>query len=344
MARSSEASPKKSILPGLIVFAWLIGLSAILAMVCIKQMDIDQQQPQTRVVVKKIASTVSSSAVSSPAVLPSGTSVPTHLNDAKVRQIEKRLAKLERNFKLIDGISQTISKLELQVTDSADLSKRFDTLEASVDLLKVEGVYARSVENGNVQPVKKNKKLKALRSAQISANESESKAWKRETPEKKISTEKMTSSTFSRDVGKEPVSKPRMKSQRIPGHRISTGSHHEVSRGETLGAIGRAYNIDVDEIRELNQLALEDYIYPGQKLRVRAEADIMEKDIALTDETRDVSEPDALQGKADKDISADTSSFSLYQISRRYMPSYGVSSDKENRMRRLAPGLAVYSR
>lgn len=73
----------------------------------------------------------------------------------------------------------------------------------------------------------------------------------------------------------EPEAKPEAESESRPESepeaRAEAGEevvYHEVQRGENLFRIGLKYNISVDKLMQLNDLAPDDSIHPGQKLIV----------------------------------------------------------------------------
>jgi len=50
--------------------------------------------------------------------------------------------------------------------------------------------------------------------------------------------------------------------------RAGTSRRHTVEEGDTLFAIGQEYDVTVEQLREWNDLSAQDYIHPGQELKV----------------------------------------------------------------------------
>jgi LysM repeat protein len=47
---------------------------------------------------------------------------------------------------------------------------------------------------------------------------------------------------------------------------IQAGRYHTVEKGDTLSGISAKYGVSVSELRRLNNVREDQYIYPGQKI------------------------------------------------------------------------------
>jgi len=155
-------------------------------------------------------------------------------NGKQIRALDERIGQLEDRLGKLDGVFDSMSRVDVLDKKIEQLKGRFDRMEASLALRmdhiskRLDRLKSRTVASGPAKPAEK---------------------------------------TLPKPIPKTP-SKPAKKAPPKPPEKI-TARYHTVSAGETLYSISRQNGLTVAQLRRMNNLSPTQTIHPGQKLLVR---------------------------------------------------------------------------
>lgn len=158
---------------------------------------------------------------------------------SRIQEMETRLANLEQS------LAALTSKLDTQlaaITDSATLPNT----DLDTALAQIRRQIATLESGVQVKVDTLSRQMERL--------------------EKQLTDTKPPTLTVSPEIQeKKALAKPQAPAQSTE----TNGLFHTVQKGETLWRISQKYDITVDRLRQLNNLAPDEDIYPGTKMRVR---------------------------------------------------------------------------
>lgn len=153
----------------------------------------------------------------------------------RMATLERRIEGLEQYLQKYDGVDEKVTRIWEQAQSFENFKTRFDRSEASMSL-------------------RMDHLAKSLDALQKKTDEALGK----------LATLDRAPPTAAVSAAPPPAQKPPAAPQTAPA-RI-----HTVVAGDTLFSISQRYNVSVEQLRSLNQLAERDVIVVGQKLTVSA--------------------------------------------------------------------------
>lgn len=159
---------------------------------------------------------------------------PKTADALRIATLERRIEGLEQYLQKYDGVDEKVTRIWEQAQSFENFKTRFDRSEASMSL-------------------RMDHLAKSLDALQKKTDEALGKI-----------------ETLDRVPPPAAVSAPPPPARKPPVAQAAPATVHTVVAGDTLFSISQRYNISVEQLRSLNQLAERDVIVVGQKLTVSA--------------------------------------------------------------------------